>query len=97
MLYGAIAVVNAESWRLTRFTEVAGILGHVDIFSVQPVEGVELCRLETPSRGCSVSDDEGRFSLEMPADGEHWFTVTHPDYYAFLLAMKTLMPLFRQA
>jgi hypothetical protein len=62
----------------------------VDIFSVQPVEGAELCRLETPNRGCSVSDDEGRFSLELPATGEHWFTVTHPDYYAFLLAMKTL-------
>ena len=61
----------------------------VDIFSVQAIEGVELCRLETPTRGCSVTDDEGRFSLELPAEGDHWFTVAHDDYYPFLLAMTT--------
>jgi len=61
----------------------------VDIFSVQPVEGAELCRFDSPTRGCAVTDDDGWFSLALPATGEHWFTVTHPDYYAFLLAMKT--------
>ncbi len=60
-----------------------------DIFTVESIEGAELCRLESPNRGCAVSDEEGRFALTLPANGEHWFTVTHEEYYPFLLAMTT--------
>jgi len=61
----------------------------VDIFSAQPIDGVVLCRLDSPEKDCAVSDDDGRFSLALPLDTENWFTVSHEDYYPFLLAMQT--------
>jgi len=62
----------------------------VDAYSSQPVEGVEVCSLLSPSSGCSVTDALGQFSVVLPATGDHWILVDHATYYPVLGGVATV-------
>lgn len=85
-LVGGLAAPGCQEDTVPMVT-MSGVV--VDVFTAQPIEGAVVCRLDSPDRGCSVTDDDGQFNLRLPANEEQWFTVSRQDYYPFLLAMTT--------
>ncbi len=53
-----------------------------------PIGGVELCPIEIEGYDCVTTGDDGRFTIDFPADSDSFLSAAHPDYPPHLMHLK---------